>query len=76
METFAQCRISLCQRQHESLTHVIRMNVVNSFHSYVWNCDLSSARERGEGLGIEVPGWIDRIPSRSNQVARMKHGDR
>src|SRR5450631_3449641 len=68
--------VAALKRQEKCLRHILRMNVMNSLHPGIRKHKFRSTHERCKNLGVEVPGRIDRRPSRTDQMARMNHGDR
>ena len=72
VETFANSGIGASKRQLESLRDIVSVHVVNSFHSPIGQYQHLAARDAREDVGIQMAGWIHRIPSRPDKMTRVK----
>src|ERR1051326_2586764 len=52
------------------------MNVVHCLHTQIGEQHFASRGQIREHLRIEIAGWIERGPARSDEMARVQHGCR
>jgi hypothetical protein len=73
METLSHCGGPVCQRLHERLSDIIRVNVVHGLVTEIRERHFASRSQIGKHLGIKVAGRVDRHPSGTDEVTRMQY---
>jgi hypothetical protein len=72
VERLADGAIAIRHYQLESLRHIVDVNVLQRCGAIVWQRNALAAAEAFEYGGIEIPGGVDRHPTRSGDMTRMK----
>src|SRR5918993_3521504 len=76
MEGLANGSVPKLDAVDECLSNVARMHVVQGFHPQVWQHHFVAPRQSYKDVGIKVTGWINRHPSRTCNVSRVKDSRR
>ncbi len=73
MEALADCAVRVRNRELERLRNIISVHVMNGFHPQIGKDQLLTVGELREHCGVEVSGWVEWRPARTDDVPRMEN---
>ena len=76
MEALPKCNLPMMKCHQKCAGDVLRMHMMDSLHSKIWDPNFFTVHECGENSRIEVSLRVDGRPSRAHEMARVKNRDR
>lgn len=72
MEALAHCAVRVRNGELEGLRDIISVHVMHGFHPQIGKDQLLTIREPPEYRGVEVSGWVEWRPARTDDVPGME----